>query len=439
MLLKGENLDRLGNNRMAAMHQNRKIPLQFSRMQTLSVGSKRGRPAASSPPPAKRTKGKVSSAKEHGGVAGHPSVDRGESQQPSGEASGLSPDSWLAPSSVSLPLHSPSYSSLYAPEGGESGPSRQQPDGGYAPQPQHTPPVQQDADASASARPAGVSVDNTLLSIILGYSGAAAPEDRTTTAAAASTASSGDAEGRVDAPGEGETSSPNLAHHRYYRLPSLMRGVRISPFALDSDPEYFIRRSQLMFTCLSTLRELFLKEKLDQKDAENVRCTAVRLALFMLRRLDQKDAENVRCTAVRLALFMLRRHADPLDELSPIKLVSYMGRRYMMLDAIFSAVLVLGPSPEALENWRKFAKQIPTEVNLLSKIGYAAMSDAHMHMLYRLKIALNQLKNGVRPSARDTVELKRFLICDCSHSEFSKRSYLSWKLDDEAFEQGRTR
>ncbi|CDJ29259.1 uncharacterized protein EMH_0003420 [Eimeria mitis] len=392
------------------------LPSVPSQQVEISVGSKRGRPAASSPPPAKRTKGNVSSAEEHGGVAGHPSVDGGEGQQPSWGASSLSPDSWLSPSSFGLPLDSPSYSSLYAPELEESGPSRRQPDGGYAPQPQHTPPVQQDADAAAGARPAGASSEDSLLSILLRRPRATASASGSADASATSSASTASDDEEESGESSPEESAGAVDSHPFYRLPSLLPGVWTPPFFLGTIDEEFLKPPRLVHTCLSSLRELFLKQE-----------------------LDQKDAEAVRSAAVRLARYMHRRQNEPMKGMCPVRVAYYLGRRYLMLDAIFSAILVLGPSPEALENWREFANGIPTDPHFIYKKGCGKKFKRNMRFVKRLNEAVKQLKSGVRPSAKETVELKRFLLCELRNNEFKRGTYDPWRLDDVAFRKGKTR
>ncbi|CDJ53591.1 hypothetical protein EBH_0007920 [Eimeria brunetti] len=221
-----------------------------------------------------------------------------------------------------------------------------------------------------------------------------------------------------DETSEEEEKAPlPLDRHPFYRLPVLAPGVSAAPFCAEAvtnpPPKYATPR--VVYACLFSLRDLFLKDT-----------------------LQQNEALAVRAAAVRLSNHMLRWHTEPLRPMPYSDIAYQLGRRYLMLDAIYSAILVLGASPESMEAFNKLAQQIPVDAHVAPD-SKCSKTRVNLEIISRVIAALRKLKKGVRPSAEETVRVKRDLFTRLRHRYFKGCQYHWWRLDDQQFRRGKKR
>lgn len=179
-----------------------------------------------------------------------------------------------------------------------------------------------------------------------------------------------------------------LDTHLFYRLPALQPGVSVPRFYA---PGTFVRplRHPKAMPYLQNVRELLALPELN--------ATHVGLMVWHTEHLIN---------------YVLHAHQAPVGKVAPHRAIRDLGVRYLILEAIFCVIQILGPQMGAASWWPRLISSIPTDYQ-----GYPLgprTSEAtrdHMEMARRLSAALQSLKNGIRPSLATTVSLKQQLLC----------------------------
>ncbi|CDJ53590.1 hypothetical protein, conserved [Eimeria brunetti] len=361
-----------------------------------------------SPPQAKRLK--LEDPSEAGGVgtARYSSEDEKVGQGSSEGITAFNPDMWLYPLSSEFSFPGPPRDELdlYGGADGQAGVSY---DAGLLPEHYR----QGAPDAGGSLPVIGLLPQNH--SGDFGEPSAANAYEFAAYGSVGAAAGEGESKNAVTKGDMAADKSPDpLSHHPFYRLPVLAPGVRTAPFVLmASRYHHNFMPPRVIYDCLRSLRELFLKQS-----------------------LNQSEADAVRCAAIRLAEFLLRWYSDPVKDGCAATIAYQLGRRYMILDAILSAIHVLGPSPQSLWAFGELVERIPLDAEVLETRGRGFKFRSNILVIKRLKLALQKLKNGVRPSATETVELKRNLLNNVAHRYFRARQYDCWRRDDDRFKDG---
>ncbi|CDJ58482.1 hypothetical protein, conserved [Eimeria maxima] len=357
---------------------------------------------------------------EKGGRANMPAYpsESSESQTPVGFGGPTSPDVWLSDSALNLYLHYnkidsddsmeslPSVKVSDASDEEEPGPSTQPT--GHANKPEsHLHPAQLRSDGSLGSSGGALQARTSSYQdgASAGSSGTALQASTSSYQDGASAGSSGTAIGGHSTGLPASSGPLPLDEHPFYRLPVLAPGVSTPPLSImESDESY--GPQGMAHRCLMCLRDLFKKEA-----------------------LGEVDARKAYVSAIRLAKFLLARHRTRVREMPPVRAAYVLGRRYLLLDSIVSVLQVLGNFEESRREWEAFVKLIPTTL-VIHKKGGGPSHNLNRRMVSRLMQALELLKQGKRPSAEETVELKRYLFKCLPTSDFSCMDYNPYRRDD---------
>ena len=178
-----------------------------------------------------------------------------------------------------------------------------------------------------------------------------------------------------------------LTNHPYVRLPQLEDGVvlrNIDVSALSSGRW----SAKLSYHCyLSTLRKLFLKEKLSQQDVDLLIDTVERL----------------------VAITWLQSQKGPRGK-APIQAVETLGCYLMIFDAIICTAKLIGEHMQLAEWWVKFTESFKTDFALPTHT-INPLTKFHVRLAHRIVSALNTYKKGERPPVGEVVALKKLLFC----------------------------
>ncbi|KAL8436946.1 hypothetical protein ACSSS7_001310 [Eimeria intestinalis] len=194
--------------------------------------------------------------------------------------------------------------------------------------------------------------------------------------------------------------------HPYFRLPDVEPGVRPRPFN-----EGFI------FVPYNYRRAVF-------KTLENVR------DLLLQRRVSQTQVDQLVTECEELANYLVTSETDELTPLSLFRVVNSLAYRYLCFDALVSTMQVIGLEPRALPWWTRLTSIIPTNY----EVPWPRSSERAFffrRLTRRLSSALALLKQGIRPSALETVTLKRDLFRgQTTTASFRRARWNSWRALD---------
>lgn len=195
--------------------------------------------------------------------------------------------------------------------------------------------------------------------------------------------------------------------HLFYRLPVLLPGVTSRKFSFGRAVTVF-RHAKKSYPNLASARGLLAKSE-----------------------LTQEEASHLIANAEALVGHLVRAHRQPVSNIRPNRAFEQLAYRYLMMEAVFCAIQVLGPQMDAVNWWPHFTSMIPSEFN------YNPATITRDHTYYnavlgkRLSRALASLKGGIRPTLEETVHLKRALLCsDSSYSKFKHSKWEPWRQAD---------
>ncbi|KAL8439211.1 hypothetical protein Efla_005986 [Eimeria flavescens] len=111
-----------------------------------------------------------------------------------------------------------------------------------------------------------------------------------------------------------------------------------------------------------------------------------------------------------------------------------LGRRYLLMDTVITGLQVLGVPPEG-PWWGRFAEAVNHEGAKSPSTRYRTLWGKELvELSSRLGEALKTLKSGTRLSAKETVDLKRRLLCSPSTPrELRSKAWDAWRQDNEDF------
>ncbi|KAL8435293.1 hypothetical protein Efla_002548 [Eimeria flavescens] len=180
-------------------------------------------------------------------------------------------------------------------------------------------------------------------------------------------------------------AATSLEFHLYYRLPVLEEGELEAAFdvSLIYGGGSFCKNA---FRTLCHMRDLLAEP-----------------------RLSISQAKELLVEAGLLANWLLTGHTTGFQGKPVCRAFEMLGIRYLYLEAIVCAKRVLGPAMKAEQWWFDFVKHIPT-----AYIPYYMKPRSNSLNLARLCTQLSRalmvLKDGQRPSAEETVAIKRGLF-----------------------------
>ncbi|KAL8436947.1 hypothetical protein ACSSS7_001311 [Eimeria intestinalis] len=191
--------------------------------------------------------------------------------------------------------------------------------------------------------------------------------------------------------------------HLYYRLPSVLPGPITRSFSLKEAFGYRSRQSPRLF--LPTIHRLLTQPT-----------------------INSLEADLLIASCERLASHVYGYQTTPLSYQRPCAAASSLARRYIYVEILFCAIQVLGPAMRA-ESWWPYLMNLIASEYVASA---ACRNSAGSHLAQRLSAALALLKNGIRPSLKETVALKRELFKGRSlRLGFEDKLWDDWRKDDD--------
>ncbi|CDJ59453.1 hypothetical protein EMWEY_00022230 [Eimeria maxima] len=194
---------------------------------------------------------------------------------------------------------------------------------------------------------------------------------------------------------DGHTEDPgnqyvpgDIRTHPYVRLPVLEK--RVFPRYIRVS-NLFVRRSWRFSpnSCLLTLRHLFAKET-----------------------LNQKDADMVMNAVERLVTICWLRSSRPPRRLNPLCVVELLGYYFMAFDAIVCAIELFKDSMLLYRWWDKFTARFHLDLPATPPwVSFTPLAAYNRELILRLIRALKIYRTGKRPPLAEVVALKRLLFC----------------------------
>ncbi|CDI79711.1 hypothetical protein, conserved [Eimeria acervulina] len=207
----------------------------------------------------------------------------------------------------------------------------------------------------------------------------------------------------------------NPEDHPFVRLPILQKDVVPRTFKVEEAFASKLLQNSPMSMYL-TMRELFSKQSLNARDAQNLVFTCERLVNYGIHRL-----------------------TTPLPRYTPFLISRRLANLLMMFDYVVCTAHIIGPKMGIERWWQQFVNLFRMDRSLLSppRVGRLG-SDLLVRITYRLIDALEIYRTGGRPSALEIIQLKRLILCHLrAHSQFEHPHWVRWVEDDEEFLQKR--
>ncbi|CDI87900.1 hypothetical protein, conserved [Eimeria praecox] len=203
--------------------------------------------------------------------------------------------------------------------------------------------------------------------------------------------------------------SADIRQHPYVHLPVLEEDVIprdvhvIMPFGDERQT-----RVGRPYTRLLTLRALFAKKTLNQKNAD--------LLVHTLKEL--------------VSSYLLRKKTRRKREI-PVMAVEELGIHLIVFDYVVSAIQLLGEHMQAHLWWDKFTASL--DINFpLPAPGSRGKELTHFHidLARRLRAAINIYKRGVRPPLLEVIALKTLLFCSpLGRHRLKRPKWDPWRKD----------
>ncbi|KAL8443905.1 hypothetical protein Emed_006500 [Eimeria media] len=157
--------------------------------------------------------------------------------------------------------------------------------------------------------------------------------------------------------------------------------------------------------------------------------------LYLKEELDSKDVWLLAFTHERLVRVSMLR--EPNQLLSPhlSSKLRQMGLSFLTLDAVLCSCQLLRIPTTGEKWWVDFAEVFRTDYELPEPFQSVEVKVRENHKLAkRLVVALELLKKGIRPAARELVALKRMLLCSKYSLSYFKRSrWSAWRQDERQY------
>ncbi|KAL8448972.1 hypothetical protein Emed_003324 [Eimeria media] len=191
--------------------------------------------------------------------------------------------------------------------------------------------------------------------------------------------------------------------HPYYRLPFLQPGRICRTFSAKE--AFTLRSRRSPSDILLTMRRLLAQPSITPSEADTL----------------------ITCCE-QLTRHLHGYHIVPLTQKRPCFVAASLARRFIFLEAMFCSIQVVGSPMRAETWWPQLLQMIPTDY----EPSPLCRSSIGTRLAQRLSAALASLKNGIRPSLEDTVELKRELFKGQSLKlGFDKKLWDPWRKDDD--------
>ncbi|CDJ36270.1 uncharacterized protein EMH_0073550 [Eimeria mitis] len=176
--------------------------------------------------------------------------------------------------------------------------------------------------------------------------------------------------------------------HPYVNLPVLQEGV-VPPLIPLSPSNFRVTKGTSVRKALAVFRRMFLSQTLSQADAVVLAEDVYRLAI----------ASAVRARAAKRMRRALHGAAN-------------IGQQFLALDAIVSAMHVLGQSPSSCTWWEAFVQCFDTSYRYPEPARRAKRDSTtlNINLANRMLAAMSIYKTGNRPELEEIIHLKRILF-----------------------------
>ncbi|KAL8448968.1 hypothetical protein Emed_003320 [Eimeria media] len=132
-------------------------------------------------------------------------------------------------------------------------------------------------------------------------------------------------------------------------------------------------------------------------------------ALLELQTLNAEQAEQLMIDAENIVSYLVQTQKEAVAHKPVCRALWLLGRRYLLLDGLACAIQALGPAMTARLWWPQLAAMIPCEFRETEQTA-SPKKFVRITLVLRLSSALKLLKSGIRPTAEETVHLKRDLF-----------------------------
>ncbi|CDJ43115.1 hypothetical protein, conserved [Eimeria tenella] len=197
--------------------------------------------------------------------------------------------------------------------------------------------------------------------------------------------------------------------HPFVRLPVLAPGVK--PRKTLDISDLSMARNLPIVTHLKVVRDLFALPVLGLANA------------------------NMLVTAVEeLAIRAIALMTVSVSQLRPSNAVRALGRRFLVFNALHSAMRVLGNNTQLEYLWREMLRVVPTEYSHEGPRTFCPKSEFQFTLAKELSSAMELYKTGKGPTEEQELKIKRALFCSAySPGCFLETQWDQWRLDDEEF------
>ncbi|KAL8450079.1 hypothetical protein Emed_002661 [Eimeria media] len=202
--------------------------------------------------------------------------------------------------------------------------------------------------------------------------------------------------------------------HPFVRLPVVKPGVLIRQFTVPYT-HIKITGARRQVHLLRRIRELFLKDVLDQTETDRLVTLAESLASQM---------------SVAMTFGVSQKR--------PYLACEQLGRRFLSMNAIYSISKTLNAGWEQDDWWKELTQRIPAEYRPNVYVSPADQTDFNMRLVFDLVKAINLYKSGLSPTDEDVIDLKRRLFCMQQSPYFLKDAcWKPWRDDEKAWQKRR--
>ena len=150
------------------------------------------------------------------------------------------------------------------------------------------------------------------------------------------------------------------------------------------------------------------------------------------RSIYQRDADRLLRQAGKLAKHAQDLMASPLKQ-TPTEAVDQLGRRLLLLEAMYSIKKILGPRVQWDAWWRYFTAGIPSDYCRPLPEKHRQLSRTLHNLALELSIAVMKYKIGDAPSPEEVATLKEKLFTgDTATSHFRREEWDAWRPEGQS-------
>lgn len=158
--------------------------------------------------------------------------------------------------------------------------------------------------------------------------------------------------------------------------------------------------------------------------------------LFLEEEISEAGMLSLMSTVQFLLRFAARWSPSQLEGLPPYQGIEPAARGFLVVDALWDICSVVGPEMNQAQWWERLMTHTAVPQSLVSyPLSFGGVSNADRRpFLTSLRNALEDFRQGRRPSPEVVVALKRAIFCDPKfHFRFRDPLWDPWRSDDEDY------